>query len=85
MFIESLAISVVYFIIKFIEMRFVSGETLPVKILIQNVLSVYAAGIIGLYTIKQFNQQGLKGKHLGGGAGGGEQHDTPVFMADPGF
>lgn len=70
-----------YFIIKFIEMRFVSGETLPVKILIQNVLSVYAAGIIGLYTIKQFNEQGLKGKHLGRGEGGVEQHDTPVFLS----
>ncbi len=84
MFIESLAISVTYFIIKFIEMRFVSGETLPVKTLVQNILSVYAAGVIGLYTVKQFNQQVVKGKSLVGGGGTGTS-ETPVFMADPGF
>jgi len=84
MFIESLAISVTYFIIKFIEMRFVSGETLPVKTLVQNILSVYAAGVIGLYTVKQFNQQVVKGKSLVSGGGTGTS-ETPVFMADPGF
>lgn len=87
MFIESVAISIVYFILKFIEMRFVSGETLPLKIMIQNVLSVYAASVVGLYTLKQFNHPTMK---TGGSGSKSENGDlgtssTPVFVADPAF
>jgi hypothetical protein len=90
MFIESAAISIVYFILKFIEMRFVSGETLPLKIMIQNVLSVYAAAIVGLYTLKQFNHGAMKSGGSGsksdssGDLGLGTS-STPVFVADPTF
>ena len=84
MFIESAAITIVYFIIRFLEMRFVSGETLPLKAIIQNVLCVYAASVIGLYTLKQFNQTVIKGKASGGSSAelGGE---APVFTTAPGF
>ena len=83
MFIESAAITVVYFIVRFLEMRFVSGETLPIKTMIQNVLCVYASALIGLYTLKQFNQTIVKGKSIGGGADLGKE--PPVFTGAPGF
>jgi multisubunit Na+/H+ antiporter MnhF subunit len=79
MFIEGAAIAIVYFIIRFIDMRFVSGETAPLKVIVQNVLSVYASAIIGLYTLKQFNQTAIKGKQ------GDSEGVTPVFTAAPGF
>ena len=79
MFIEGAAIAIVYFIIRFIDMRFVSGETAPLKVIVQNVLSVYASAIIGLYTLKQFNQTALKGKQ------NDSEGATPVFTAAPGF
>lgn len=82
MFIEGAAIAIVYFIIRFIDMRFVSGETAPLKVIVQNVLSVYASAIIGLYTLKQFNQTAIKGKS---GSGEGAASDTPVFISAPGF
>jgi hypothetical protein len=88
MFIESAAISIVYFILRFIEMRFISGESLPLKVMIQNVLSVYAAAVVGLYTLKQFNQTAIKN----GGSGSKSDNNsalgsssTPVFVADPAF
>lgn len=84
MFIESAAISIVYFILRFIEMRFISGESLPLKVMIQNVLSVYAAAVLGLYTLKQFNQSAIKSsKSDNNGALGSSS--TPVFVADPAF
>jgi len=82
MFIEGAAIAIVYFIIRFIDMRFVSGETAPLKVIVQNVLSVYASAIIGLYTLKQFNQTAVKGKQVDGE---GAASDTPVFISAPGF
>jgi hypothetical protein len=82
MFIEGAAIAIVYFIIRFIDMRFVSGETAPLKVIVQNVLSVYASAIIGLYTLKQFNQTAIKGKQVGSE---GAASDTPVFISAPGF
>jgi len=82
MFIEGAAIAIAYFIIRFIDMRFVSGETAPLKVIVQNVLSVYASALIGLYTLKQFNQTAIKGKS---GGGEGAASDTPVFISAPGF
>jgi hypothetical protein len=83
MFIEGAAIAVVYFIIRFLEMRFVSGETLPVKTMVQSVLAVYASALIGLYTLKQFNNTVIKGKI---GSGGSElEKEAPVFTGAPGF
>lgn len=82
MFIEGAAVAIVYFIIRFIDMRFVSGETAPLKVIVQNVLSVYASAIIGLYTLKQFNQTAIKNKS---GGSEGSVSDTPVFTSAPGF
>ena len=84
MFIEGAAITVVYFIIRFLEMRFVSGESLPVKTMVQNVLCVYASALIGLYTLRQFNHATVKGKS---GSGGVEDSgkEAPVFTGAPGF
>lgn len=65
-------------------MRFISGESLPLKVMIQNVLSVYAAAVVGLYTLKQFNQSAIKSsKSDNNGALGNSS--TPVFVADPAF
>jgi hypothetical protein len=87
MFIEGAAITVVYFIIRFLEMRFVSGESLPVKTMVQNVLCVYASALIGLYTLRQFNHATVKGKSVSGGGGGVEDSgkEAPVFTGAPGF
>ena len=82
MFIESAAIAIVYFIVKFLEMRFITGETSPLKVIIRDTAIVYLASVIGMYTLTQFKQTDiLKG---GGGSGSG---NAPVgaFTADPDF
>jgi hypothetical protein len=46
-------ISVVYFIVKFIEMRFVEKESKPLKFLIRDSLLVYFSVIFGNFIIEQ--------------------------------
>jgi multisubunit Na+/H+ antiporter MnhF subunit len=82
MFLEGAAIAVVYFIVKFLEMRFISGETLPIRIIIRDTSFVYLASIIGLYTLKQFKQSDMI-KTVGGG--GEDKPAAAAFTSNPDF
>ena len=46
-------ISVIFFIVKFIEMRFVDKESKPLKFLIRDSLLVYFSVIAGNFIIEQ--------------------------------
>ena len=84
MFLEGLAIAIVYFIVKFLEMRFISGESLPLKVIIRDTTIVYLASVIGMYTLAQFKHSDLlKGGSSGGGGGGSAA--VGAFTADPDF
>jgi hypothetical protein len=50
----SVVISVIYFIIKFIEMRFINKETTPVKEIFKNTVVVFLSSIIGGFLLDQF-------------------------------
>ena len=88
MLIEGAAIAIIFFIVKFLEMRFISGETLPLKVLIRETIIVYLASVVGMYTLSQFRQSDLV-KNIGGGGGGvGGASDAAVvgaFTANPDF
>ena len=85
MFLEGAAIAIVYFIVKFLEMRFVSGESLPLKVIIRDTTIVYLASVIGMYTLSQFKQSELLKGGVGGGVGIGGSAAVGAFMADPDF
>ena len=48
-------ISIIYLIIKFLEMRFVSKENKPLKNLVLDSLIVFIASIITLFLFEQFD------------------------------
>jgi len=52
-FVFATIISIVFFISKFIEMRFVEKESKPLKLLIRDTLLVYFAVIVGNFLIDQ--------------------------------
>ena len=55
-FIYSLAISAIFFMFKFLEMKFVpDDEKKPLKIVIRESLSVYFASVLGIYLYSQFD------------------------------
>jgi hypothetical protein len=54
-FLLSGIISVIFFIAKFLEMRYVDDEPKPLKILIRDSLVVYVSVVIGSFILEQLN------------------------------
>tara|TARA_B100000287_G_C20318983_1_gene657028 strand:+ start:68 stop:304 length:237 start_codon:yes stop_codon:yes gene_type:complete len=54
-------IGVIYFILKFIEMRFILKENKPLKILFTDTLIVFIAATLTLILLEQFNLNELIG------------------------
>jgi hypothetical protein len=75
-FIVGAVISIVFFIVKFIEMRFIEKENKPLKYLTRDSLLVYFSTICGHFIIGQVSQ-GIE--KLEGGS------STPVFIDNPSF
>jgi len=61
-FVYSLAISVVFFLFKFLEMKFQDDEEKkPLKVVIRETLMVYSASVLGIYMYAQFDIKDMKG------------------------
>jgi hypothetical protein len=48
----STAVSIIYLLIRFIEMRFITKETKPLKTLIRDALLVYISSLSGFYILQ---------------------------------
>lgn len=48
-------ISIVYFVIKFVEMRFVNKESKPIKVLITDTVVVFVCSILANFLFEQFD------------------------------
>jgi hypothetical protein len=53
-FLIATTISIIYFILKFVEMKFVDKEIKPLKVLIRDTLLVFFSVIVGVSIIDQF-------------------------------
>ncbi|MHA1939255.1 MAG: hypothetical protein ACW97O_13675, partial [Candidatus Thorarchaeota archaeon] len=49
----SLAIAIVYFILKFGEMRLISKEERPMKLMLRDTIAVYLSSVVGMYVVDQ--------------------------------
>jgi hypothetical protein len=76
-FVLSTLIAIVYFLAKFIEMRFVLKEIKPLKVLIRETLLTYISTVIGLFIANQFDMMKTAVNAIGGGVN--------VFVDNPGF
>jgi hypothetical protein len=77
-FVVAAVISVIFFIVKFIEMRFVDKESKPLKFLIRDSLLVYLSVIFGNFVIEQLKPVIQEG-------GEGAISNPAVFTDNPGF
>lgn len=76
-FVYALAISSVFFLFKFLEMKFTTEEDKkPLKIIIRETLLVYFAAVTGIYMYAQFDIVNLKP---------GEGKTTMAFVDNPSF
>jgi len=77
-FVLGAVISIIFFLCKFLEMRFILKDVKPLKFLIRETLHVYISVIIGLFIANQFNLiKGAVDNMTGGGVN--------VFVDNPGF
>lgn len=76
-FVLATLISIVYFLSKFVEMRFILKEIKPLKSLIRETLLVYVSVVIGLFIANQFDLMKSSLNAVGGGVN--------VFVDNPGF
>ena len=76
-FVTAAIISIIFFISKFVEMRFVEKESKPLKILFRDSLLVYFSVVFGYFLVGQINPI------LHGGSN--SPVITPVFTDNPGF
>ena len=75
-FIYALAISTVFFLFKFLEMKFMSDdEKKPLKVIVKETLTVYFASVSGIYLYSQFDSTPVK-------TGG---NTTMAFVDNPSF
>jgi hypothetical protein len=81
--IVGIVVSVVYFLLKFMEMRFVDPENQkPVKVLVRDSIMVCISAVLGVFVLNQFENIGGIGGSGGSGSGGGA---PAVFVDTPGF
>ena len=88
-FVIGVVVAIIYFLLKFMEMRFVETDNQkPVKVLIRDSLVVCISSVLAVFILNQFGEMGGGGGGgVGsGGVGGGGNSSTPaVFVDTPGF
>ena len=78
-FIIAAVISIIFLIVKFIEMRYIEKDSKPLKLLIRDALLVYFSVVSGYFILEQLKPVMQNGDDLTGGG------VTPVFTNNPEF
>ena len=78
-FMYSLAIATVFFLFRFLEMKFSADEDKkPLKIVVKETIVVYLASVLGIYLYAQFDTNNM----IGGKA---DVKSTMAFVDNPSF
>ena len=72
-YLTAFIVAFIFLIAKFLEMRFITKENKPIKVIVIDTIFVYFSVLIGYFIIEQFN---LKTKAL---------VEAPVFVDNPKF
>ena len=87
-FLVAAIISVIFFIVKFVEMRFIEKENKPLKYLIRDSLLVYFSVLTGYFVIEQVQpmmEGAMNGGSSSGSGSGSGSTNVAVFTDNPGF
>jgi hypothetical protein len=64
-FTNATVIAIIYFIVKFSEIKLVNKENQPMKFLVRDTVIVFVAGLTGMYIINYFNVETIKSTAAG--------------------
>lgn len=85
MFVIGVVVAIVYFLLKFMEMRFVETDNQkPLKVLLRDSIVVCISAVLAVFILNQFGDMGGGVGGVGGG-GGGSGGAPAVFVDTPGF
>jgi hypothetical protein len=80
----AISISVLFFIIKLVMMKYVEKETKPLKFLVRDAFVVFASAFLPIFVF--FQMSGTFNTLFGIGGGGGDNiPQTQIFTDTPGF
>ena len=80
----AISISVLFFIIKLVMMKYVEKETKPLKFLVRDAFVVFASAFLPIFVF--FQMSGTFNTLFGIGGGGGDNIiQTQIFTDTPGF
>jgi RsiW-degrading membrane proteinase PrsW (M82 family) len=86
LFVIGAIIATVYFLLKFLEMRFVDQDNKkPIKVLIRDTLIVGISSVLGVYLLEQFKMFHSGSGSGIGGDGAGASSSPAAFVDTPGF
>ena len=87
LFVIGVVVAIVYFLLKFMEMRFVETDNQkPLKVLLRDSIVVCISAVLAVFILNQFDNTGGGGGGSGGSGGGGNSGGAPaVFVDTPGF
>ena len=86
LFVIGAIIATVYFLLKFLEMRFVDqDDKKPIKVLIRDTLIVGISSVLGIYLLEQFKMFDSGSGRGIGGDGAGASSSPAAFVDTPGF
>ena len=71
-FVSGLAVSIIYLLIRFLEMKMITKEKTALKKVFKDALVVYISVVLGFYLLSQFGEKVLKAA-------------PKVFTDSPGF
>jgi len=77
-FIIAAVMSIIFLVMKFIEMRYIEKDSKPLKLLLRDALLVYFSVVSGYFILEQLKPVMQNGDVAGGGP-------TPVFTNNPEF
>tara|TARA_B100001769_G_scaffold210278_1_gene169700 strand:+ start:4539 stop:4778 length:240 start_codon:yes stop_codon:yes gene_type:complete len=75
--ITSSIISIIYFLLKFIEMRFIIKQTKPLKDIVKDIILVFLSSNLCLILLEQYNLNDIIGGNL--------KSSPSVFVSKPDF
>ena len=76
----SFTLSLFYFLVKFLEMRYINKEVLPIKLLLKDSIIVFITSFLSFYIIEQIEDLPIIGKNSNY-----IKKNIPVFTDNPEF
>jgi hypothetical protein len=79
----TIAITVIYFLVKMVEMKYIEKETKPIKLIVRDLIIVFMSALVPIFLF--FSATGPVAEMIGGVDFASTPAPTQIFTDQPGF